>query len=1291
MSNMNSLSHEPQDPVAPEVLERLQRWAEPFSARRKAQLGLFQAIEHELLVELRTHYTDDIDPRFVQDLLDAALQRAASQRPVMYVEEDHAPYRGDGVVFQEVPVERREAVEQMVESMGGRMLDLYRDYLTRHWQAKPEGIADANRYQQRVAKLCRQLCDGLQALLEGPQARQMSTAQLRQAIEAKQLAWYARPALAAMANAREKPVVDAVMRKQLPEWHRNLSSAEIAALVDSQDASSQAHLTVDNLLGDARSLRDHARHLAAQHLADKFDLQLDPDIVSIRSEPLRIHAGVAQTLTLTEQVMEGAIDVRQVYKPLQISMPLQHCKPPTAEQLEALLGSVDAPASYLQVLEQRHSDNEVKLAMLDAEDAGLRYSLLLAAKAGHLSAAHHDQLSEMLSGAAPSSRIHPLQLPGDVPCSDLLLFMLEDGWLVLHAPGKPDGQEWVELVSLQALGHEISGWFLSEVGRRYLLSQVPFDKFAPLSEYMHGIVEKPTNWPVSFDLRRSLSGYRVCLDERVRMRMRRREDDVANGVSPRYLSGLSLQERLVIGLERQVALQAERAFADSLKGYESFRDFAKSTITSAISPYLVEKGISDGVDPESIIFDLQAGQSLNLVDLVCYGYDDNAGLDHPDKRVRSLVGQDLDALRSVDLTYYARRAYIGEKYLAHVRAKFLEETAEVYRERQRLFGHALITAMDRDLRLADCQGDIGRDSYTRLIALVSSLGQTTGLAKNDSTSEAVVAGPGIFRLSIDGCVVLGAYVLRYLEQGRAYDWLYTPDAPDSVLVREYQALSTDGHGALRDYLLSRVGLACREKVAERLQAFAEKRGNRDSLRELNQVLAVAGEYDAFIEHALKDVDDATNSRADVIKAQIFKGVMFASFPLLVYPPFALIFSTFFAISRVRDAVVAHTRGETANALMQWLEASWSVLGAVLSLPGGGLKAGGLGLSATQRLAVAGPAQVGRARPPAMRFDKAWAVKSEPSDLHKVIQEGVWKGTYRSGAQEVPGAEHFILSGGRYYKVMHDAEGATLRVLKANRPGSYHREAVKLHADGRWVVNHTGLRGGNHVLDSGSLREVRQITGRNSHPIPERGALQGEGVVGHNLAGHSNNYLYTVNVQTCVAVSLYNPATRAGAVLHIDHNIRATIEAAFKKALSEIGAADGGPAIRAVMAGGDWLGGTDIGGVVRSLLRRKGVQPSWEHWSYSSCFGNTYGMTLDLGSGITRVYHVPSALVSDVLDPILRQARVGQAGIAGRAYRFKRRFRLEPLYEGKDGVVRNQSGRAASGFELSQHELVLVQV
>lgn len=103
-------------------------------------------------------------------------------------------------------------------------------------------------------------------------------------------------------------------------------------------------------------------------------------------------------------------------------------------------------------------------------------------------------------------QVSNVQLPGALTCADLLLFYRQDvrgeaSQLLLYAPGKPNGQEWIRLASLRAVSAEIGGWTATEAGREYLLQQLsPVDRSRG-REYFVNVTEKPTLWDLNADPR----------------------------------------------------------------------------------------------------------------------------------------------------------------------------------------------------------------------------------------------------------------------------------------------------------------------------------------------------------------------------------------------------------------------------------------------------------------------------------------------------------------------------------------------------------------------------------------------------------------------------------------------------------------------------------------------------------------------------------------------------------------------------------------------------------------------
>lgn len=101
--------------TAQATLEKLTRWQEAIEARLHTQMSLLEVLEEYLLVELRTyHYQGNIDPHFLGTLLDTVLQRMIDQAPLVYDQEQDAPYRWPDGPDLGFAAERRAFVVQVV-------------------------------------------------------------------------------------------------------------------------------------------------------------------------------------------------------------------------------------------------------------------------------------------------------------------------------------------------------------------------------------------------------------------------------------------------------------------------------------------------------------------------------------------------------------------------------------------------------------------------------------------------------------------------------------------------------------------------------------------------------------------------------------------------------------------------------------------------------------------------------------------------------------------------------------------------------------------------------------------------------------------------------------------------------------------------------------------------------------------------------------------------------------------------------------------------------------------------
>nr|BFE91755.1 hypothetical protein GCM10020185_22910 [Pseudomonas brassicacearum subsp. brassicacearum] len=165
---------------------------------------------------------------------------------------------------------------------------------------------------------------------------------------------------------------------------------------------------------------------------------------------------------------------------------------------------------------------------------------------------------------------------------------------------------------------------------------------------------------------------------------------------------------------------------------------------------------------------------------------------------------------------------------------------------------------------------------------------------------------------------------------------------------------------------------------------------------------VSAEFDACIERAVTDVEDITTSRAEMIRDQVFKGLIFAAAPVcMVYPPFALLLDIGLVAVSAGQAVEAHGQGDTEGALGHWLAATWGTLFATLGAASMARLLGRaarnlklavkpLSLSA-QRLRRATSGIVKEAGPviPPIRLKPQQAVSRVPEHLQPVTEEGIF--------------------------------------------------------------------------------------------------------------------------------------------------------------------------------------------------------------------------------------------------------------------------------------------------------------
>lgn len=1262
-----------------------------------------------VMVHLRTYYRKgDVAPSYVDALLHAVLQRMIDGQLPDFDADRHGPLRwlGEALPGEEGDTlnERQETLRQIIEGAVSGLLDDYCESLLRRWGERPAGLDARSAVGARFLERMEAHFTALKELFCVETLKRFDGETLRQYIIGMEESWRRAFEDGGGLPDHDRQQIDSLVRSALGDWFLGLDRNDLDTLRTFERRNALLREQLRLLMEDVQTLPAYTRVAIIEHVRVTYGLEIEPDHIRVQTF-LNAQFPVGRITRLAELVAEGPFAPNPEKTRTLLHDPEVPVQALPDDFLDALLRDVDPRATYHQHLAERYARPDVLAALHDFNDLCLEQSAYIARCKGHLSAEGHARVMRVredngVQRDEPGDKVTGVSQFPDSPLAQLMLFYTEDerhelSGLILYAPGKPDGQEWVELSSLRALAVELGSWLGDEAGSRYLLDRIDVEGRRKAEQFFSDVRERPDSWDLSRDHRGTLHGYAECCRYLIELGRDQHLAQVAWHEAPRWFLELPPGKREVIaGLNEELLLLNE-ALQQKVGGQESFLEFSRRTVKADIASYLNECGVEGEVDPETILFDfvpgLDSSAKINrtLLDLAMYGHDDNWGLDNPRMPVRSSVGQDLSGVRASGLANYLRSAYIGERYAHAIRSEFLDARDPLYAERR-----ALHFAMTRTTLLRDVHATHGKrmiDTPTRdwLLGEIERLAEVRP-AQDESPDN--IASDGVFRFTLNGRKSTGLYLFRRIVDGVAQDWLYTPQAPDDLTLRKYQSFVGAGRGAMHDWLLQHLRFVDRAVASEWLMRLARGEGNRDTLREGNRLRNFMGEYDEQLNSHISDIEAVTKSRHEVIVEQVTKGLLYAAFPLsLAFPPLGFLLDAVFLAIGSAKAISSHIADDDSAALDHWLGVAVGLWG--IALPGAwGALAHASKAGLRKASEVSRWNQIAQQGRPGMRqgerammtiMDEQRALKTVPDNLRSMEKGGIWRGVYRRGEAGEQDA-YYVKDRGRYFQVVHDREQQTLRLFDPRHPRAQYRVPIRLGPGNRWQFNEqVGLRGGSPTFYLGQVSDVADAFPARINPMPERGALQGEGLVAGYSRGASDNYLYSLNVESCVVACLYNPATRRGAVIHIDHNIQRLVDDAVDSALAGIREAGGQGRVAAVLVGGDWLlSGADIGGPLRALLARRGIHATWDHWSYSSCMGNIYGVRLDLEDGVTSVFTTTRSSVQRLIDPILLDAsRGGSSDMARRALRFMKRFRHEPLVQRHGGEVFTLGGKPASAAEI----------
>lgn len=176
----------------------------------------------------------------------------------------------------------------------------------------------------------------------------------------------------------------------------------------------------------------------------------------------------------------------------------------------------------------------------------------------------------------------------------------------------------------------------------------------------------------------------------------------------------------------------------------------------------------------------------------------------------------------------------------------------------------------------------------------------------------------------------------------------------------------------------------------------------------------------------------------------------------------------------------------------------------------------------------------------------------------------------------------------------------------------------------------------------SLNNRRLVTDRSTLELKRKNqsiVLQGERSHLKYDEESKFNTIATHGVESCIAVSLYNPKTKTGSILHIDHSVDEvtskgllaeykTISDSKKKKDSDI---------KVTLVGGGLLSFSSVGYSVQKILKENNIEYTYDHYSYTDfsfpCCQKSYSVELNLENGEVDVYKQSVEKNTEILNSL----------------------------------------------------------
>lgn len=487
------------------------------------------------------------------------------------------------------------------------------------------------------------------------------------------------------------------------------------------------------------------------------------------------------------------------------------------------------------------------------------------------------QATERLVQAGTSNlpadiQVSTLTLNGDAALKDILIISHGNGdqqrWL-LFTPGAPREQQWQWFNSQYRLMQEVVSWSADDTMVDWLVQLAVPEKRPGLASTMARLRESPYPSPRFFGLNNHKS-FAAAVTETNRQDIADARKQVMASAPDWYVDASPKDRQELTRLNE--SLTASVASVDRLtRPVESFESYLHDKADQKINSLL---GMPKGsVDPDSIIVTTPR-ETLTYTQLLRDGYDDNLGLLKATADTSATFsgppGVDLSKLTAGSVAGSVRGTWTGDSYIALLKSKVLNPQADDYVTRR----SNTIDLMQLQLKAAALTSrlkkHISAEQASWLATSLANLDDPNPTARKHYPVVPLqinVPAPQRYHVNKTRTETLaGLYVFTQPDaRGAPEHLIYTPNAPDGLLFRDYQQFRGSlAHPGMATYYQQRASAGSRHQAGQGIDALRRGAALAPLPAQPTQDLRDLF-YDDAHNRAIQNVEETTVSRAQMVR------------------------------------------------------------------------------------------------------------------------------------------------------------------------------------------------------------------------------------------------------------------------------------------------------------------------------------------------------------------------------------------------------------------------------------------